>query len=196
MRRRSRPPRAKFKTTKMMLLPESSQTTPSRANRAGPWSPLSPKSVARILYFTILLVLLVYIAIFNTTEVNVASQLGLRTPSTVTASTAASSTATSSMDTVNTAFPEQPAPSKPEAQPEAPQAQSANNNEERTSPIIYNDDLLVQFGDSVYIPGDWDGAPIVMEESKLVFFTIAKVSRYCRLYTHAALALFSHSFVP
>jgi len=40
-----------------------------------------------------------------------------------------------------------------------------------------NDDnnTLVEYGDSIYLQGDWDGAPIVLEEFKLVFFTSAKV---------------------
>jgi hypothetical protein len=37
------------------------------------------------------------------------------------------------------------------------------------------DDLLVQQGDRIYLRGDWDGAPIVLEEYKLIFFTTAKV---------------------
>jgi len=37
------------------------------------------------------------------------------------------------------------------------------------------DDLLVQQGDFVYLRGDWDGSPVVLEDYKLVFFTSAKV---------------------
>lgn len=34
---------------------------------------------------------------------------------------------------------------------------------------------LVEYGDSIYVCGDWDGAPVVIEKYKLVFFTVAKV---------------------
>lgn len=37
------------------------------------------------------------------------------------------------------------------------------------------DSLLVQYGDSIYLKGDWDAAPIVLESHKLIFFTTAKV---------------------
>ena len=33
----------------------------------------------------------------------------------------------------------------------------------------------VKYGDWIYLKGDWDGSPIVLEEYKLVFFTAAKV---------------------
>jgi len=33
----------------------------------------------------------------------------------------------------------------------------------------------VEYGDFIYEKGDWDGSPIVLEEYKLVFFTVAKV---------------------
>jgi hypothetical protein len=36
-------------------------------------------------------------------------------------------------------------------------------------------DMLVQQGDSVYLRGDWDGSPVVLEDYKLIFFTSAKV---------------------
>jgi hypothetical protein len=36
-------------------------------------------------------------------------------------------------------------------------------------------DTLVQQGDFVYLRGNWDGAPVVLEEYKLIFFTTAKV---------------------
>jgi hypothetical protein len=36
-------------------------------------------------------------------------------------------------------------------------------------------DKLVQQGDFVYLRGDWDGSPVVLEEYKLIFFTSAKV---------------------
>jgi len=35
---------------------------------------------------------------------------------------------------------------------------------------------LVEYGDYVYSFGDWDGAPVVLEEFRLVFFTTAKVA--------------------
>jgi hypothetical protein len=37
------------------------------------------------------------------------------------------------------------------------------------------DDTLVQQGDFIYLRGDWDGSPVVLEEYKLIFFTSAKV---------------------
>jgi hypothetical protein len=36
-------------------------------------------------------------------------------------------------------------------------------------------DKLVQQGDHIYVRGDWDGSPVVIEEYKLIFFTSAKV---------------------
>jgi hypothetical protein len=36
-------------------------------------------------------------------------------------------------------------------------------------------DKLVQQGDFVYLRGDWDGSPVVLEKYKLIFFTSAKV---------------------
>jgi Sulfotransferase family len=38
-----------------------------------------------------------------------------------------------------------------------------------------DDELLVQYGDFVYLTGDWDGSPIILEEFKLIFFSSAKV---------------------
>jgi hypothetical protein len=38
-----------------------------------------------------------------------------------------------------------------------------------------NDELLVQYGDSIYTQIDWDGAPVVIEKYKLLFFTSPKV---------------------
>jgi hypothetical protein len=35
--------------------------------------------------------------------------------------------------------------------------------------------LLVQYGDYIYRRGNWDGAPIIVEKYKLVFFTVPKV---------------------
>jgi hypothetical protein len=35
--------------------------------------------------------------------------------------------------------------------------------------------LLVQYGDYIYLKGEWDAAPIVVIEYKLVFFTVPKV---------------------
>ncbi|GAX25292.1 hypothetical protein FisN_5Lu384 [Fistulifera solaris] len=37
------------------------------------------------------------------------------------------------------------------------------------------DHLLVDYGDYIYKKGSWDGAPVVIEDFKLVFFTSAKV---------------------
>lgn len=34
---------------------------------------------------------------------------------------------------------------------------------------------LVRYGDSIYLKGDWDGAPVVLDNFKLIFFTSAKV---------------------
>jgi len=39
----------------------------------------------------------------------------------------------------------------------------------------YDDGLFVNYGDSPYLQGDWDGSPVVIEQHKLVFFTVAKV---------------------
>jgi hypothetical protein len=41
--------------------------------------------------------------------------------------------------------------------------------------IAIDDGLLVSSGDYIYTIGDWDSAPIVMEEYKLIFFSSAKV---------------------
>ena len=38
-----------------------------------------------------------------------------------------------------------------------------------------DDSLLVQYGDSIYTRNNWDGAPIVIPQYKLIFFTTAKV---------------------
>jgi Sulfotransferase family len=38
-----------------------------------------------------------------------------------------------------------------------------------------DESYFVNYGDSIYLCGDWDGAPVVIEEYKLVFFTVAKV---------------------
>jgi Sulfotransferase family len=38
-----------------------------------------------------------------------------------------------------------------------------------------NDSLLVEYWDSIYLRGDWDAAPVIIEKYKLVFFTVAKV---------------------
>jgi Sulfotransferase family len=35
---------------------------------------------------------------------------------------------------------------------------------------------LVQYGDFIYLKNDWDGAPVVLEEFKLIFFAAAKVA--------------------
>jgi Sulfotransferase family len=35
--------------------------------------------------------------------------------------------------------------------------------------------VVVQYGDSIYLKGDWDGAPVVVEKYKLIFFTVPKV---------------------
>ena len=41
--------------------------------------------------------------------------------------------------------------------------------------ILKSNEILVQYGDSVYTQGNWDGAPVVIEQYKLLFFTSAKV---------------------
>jgi Sulfotransferase family len=43
-------------------------------------------------------------------------------------------------------------------------------------------ELLVQYGDSIYVQNDWDGAPIVLEEYKLLFFSSPKVG--CTTWKH------------
>jgi hypothetical protein len=43
------------------------------------------------------------------------------------------------------------------------------------APSTDRNDMLVQQGDSVYVRGDWDGSPVVLEDYKLIFFTSAKV---------------------
>jgi hypothetical protein len=35
---------------------------------------------------------------------------------------------------------------------------------------------IVQYGDFIYQKNDWDGAPVVIEEFRLLFFTSAKVA--------------------
>lgn len=40
---------------------------------------------------------------------------------------------------------------------------------------LNSDELLVQYGDSIYTQIDWDGAPVVIEKYKLLFFTSPKV---------------------
>jgi Sulfotransferase family len=60
------------------------------------------------------------------------------------------------------------------------------SNNERTNPTSTasiststpkhnSDELLVQYGDSIYTQLDWDGAPVVIEQYKLLFFTSPKV---------------------
>ena len=39
-----------------------------------------------------------------------------------------------------------------------------------------NESVTVEYGDSIYLKGDWDASPVVLESHKLVFFTQAKVS--------------------
>jgi hypothetical protein len=39
----------------------------------------------------------------------------------------------------------------------------------------HDDNILVQYGDSIYVRTGWDAAPIVLEDYKVVFFTTAKV---------------------
>jgi Sulfotransferase family len=38
-----------------------------------------------------------------------------------------------------------------------------------------SNELLVKYGDSIYLTNDWDGAPVVLEQYKLVFFTTPKI---------------------
>jgi Sulfotransferase family len=38
-----------------------------------------------------------------------------------------------------------------------------------------SDEPLVKYGDSIYLTNDWDGAPVVLEQYKLVFFTTPKI---------------------
>lgn len=48
--------------------------------------------------------------------------------------------------------------------------------ESTSSKIVeHSDSLFVDYGDYIYKKGSWDGAPVVIEEFKLVFFTSAKV---------------------
>lgn len=76
------------------------------------------------------------------------------------------------------------------ASTEPPRAKNKNNNvasaqqQQRSAAAITpksdpssssSQQLLVQTGDFVYTSGDWDGAPVVIEEHKLIFFTAAKV---------------------
>jgi hypothetical protein len=49
----------------------------------------------------------------------------------------------------------------------------SSNNGNAIIPTV--DNLLVQQGDSIYARPEWDSAPIVLEEYKLIFFTIPKV---------------------
>lgn len=44
---------------------------------------------------------------------------------------------------------------------------------QRTS--FEGEEPLVQHWDSIYLNGDWDGSPVVLEKFNLVFFTSAKV---------------------
>lgn len=46
---------------------------------------------------------------------------------------------------------------------------SKNNSDDKST------GLLVEYGDSAYTTNDWDGAPVVIEEYKLIFFTTPKV---------------------
>jgi len=46
---------------------------------------------------------------------------------------------------------------------------------ETTTTEEEEDPVQVKYGDSIYLRGDWDGSPIVLEKHKLVFFTSAKV---------------------
>jgi hypothetical protein len=40
--------------------------------------------------------------------------------------------------------------------------------------LLQEKEPLVHYGDSIYLKGDWDGAPIVLEKFKLIFFASAK----------------------
>jgi hypothetical protein len=62
----------------------------------------------------------------------------------------------------------------------APSAASSSTNYMETTDYARStggkvNDKLVQQGDSVYLRGDWDGSPVVLEDYKLIFFTSAKV---------------------
>jgi hypothetical protein len=58
-------------------------------------------------------------------------------------------------------------------------ASSSTHYTEMTNGALSTDskvgDKLVQQGDNIYVRGDWDGSPVVLEEYKLIFFTSAKV---------------------
>jgi hypothetical protein len=63
----------------------------------------------------------------------------------------------------------------------APSAASSSTNYMETTDGALStgskvNDKLVQQGDFVYLIGDWDGSPVVLEEYKLIFFTSAKVA--------------------
>lgn len=64
--------------------------------------------------------------------------------------------------------------------------------------IVSNEDIiqqnrsaLVSYGDSIYVRGDWDGAPIVLESHKLIFFSSAKVGCTGESVFHKCLAPFN-----
>jgi hypothetical protein len=69
--------------------------------------------------------------------------------------------------------------------PIVPTHQTYHASTVSTTPALHNDfrrfvlppvdDYLVQQGDSLWKRGEWDGAPIVIEQYKLVFFTVPKV---------------------
>ena len=52
---------------------------------------------------------------------------------------------------------------------------SSTDNVSTSTQIHNSNELLVQYGDSIYTQIDWDGAPIVIEQYKLIFFTSPKV---------------------
>jgi hypothetical protein len=52
---------------------------------------------------------------------------------------------------------------------------SSSSNSANSSSDTVKDDLLVDYGDSIYHVGEWDGAPIVLEPFQLLFFTSPKV---------------------
>jgi Sulfotransferase family len=69
---------------------------------------------------------------------------------------------------------------KAELRDQAVLVKEAANNQAEVSTSITTavptvDNLLVQQGDSIYVLPEWDAAPIVLEQYKLVFFTIPKV---------------------
>lgn len=80
--------------------------------------------------------------------------------------TSASRTAVAASSSIETAATTAPSQTPSSTVLEAKQSSVSDDSD---------DDMLVQQGDFVYLWGDWDGAPVVLEEQKLLFFTSAKV---------------------